>query len=288
LRNLGMTDKDKVCYHLLRPSQIIERRETCPIAYIHIGTLEWHGLHNPVGADTLQAEAMAVLCAQKGGLAVSDKFMHIRSDYNSPNFDNYTGSATLVISPSLMVDSENRVPDLSGDQYINMQDLVNLGDYWFMSGCDFDNGFCDGMDLTHGGGVDYKELGMLGADWLTGNNMKDVMAAGGTPIDIAVGDYWVDNPGDEIAVIWDTPISNVDYTDYYTISIYDTNGIEINHCGRSTVKWAAIASGNFISLTGDEIAAVPSSAVGGVIIGIIGGGDTGGSGPPPGGGGGCL
>ena len=64
-----MTDKDKVCYHLLRPSQIIDRRKACPIAYIPIGTLEWHGLHNPVGADTLQAEAMAILCAQKGGLA---------------------------------------------------------------------------------------------------------------------------------------------------------------------------------------------------------------------------
>lgn len=64
-----MTDKDKVCYHLLRPSQIIDRRKACPIAYIPIGTLEWHGLHNPVGADTLQAEAMAILCAQKGGFA---------------------------------------------------------------------------------------------------------------------------------------------------------------------------------------------------------------------------
>ncbi|TLN00247.1 creatininase family protein, partial [bacterium] len=26
-----------------------------------------HGLHNPVGTDTLQAEGMAILCAQKGG-----------------------------------------------------------------------------------------------------------------------------------------------------------------------------------------------------------------------------
>ena len=57
----------EVRYHMLRPEQIVERRKTCPIAYIPIGTLEWHGLHNPVGADTLQAEAIANLCAENGG-----------------------------------------------------------------------------------------------------------------------------------------------------------------------------------------------------------------------------
>ena len=57
----------EVRYHMLRPGQIVTRREECPVAYIPIGTLEWHGLHNPVGADTLQAEGLALLCAQKGG-----------------------------------------------------------------------------------------------------------------------------------------------------------------------------------------------------------------------------
>ncbi|OHB53737.1 MAG: hypothetical protein A2Y12_18825 [Planctomycetes bacterium GWF2_42_9] len=61
--------KNEVCYHMLRTRQIVERRKVCPIAYIPIGTLEWHGLHNPVGADTLQAEALAIMCAEKGGLA---------------------------------------------------------------------------------------------------------------------------------------------------------------------------------------------------------------------------
>jgi creatinine amidohydrolase len=57
----------EVKYHMLRPDQIVERRSECPVAYIPIGTLEWHGVHNPVGADTLQAEGLAILCAQKGG-----------------------------------------------------------------------------------------------------------------------------------------------------------------------------------------------------------------------------
>ena len=58
---------EKVRYHMLRPEQIVARRQACPVAYVPIGTLEWHGVHNPVGADTLQAEGMAILCAQKGG-----------------------------------------------------------------------------------------------------------------------------------------------------------------------------------------------------------------------------
>ena len=57
----------EVRYHMLRPDQIVARRKTCPVAYIPIGTLEWHGVHNPVGADTLQAEGLALLCAQQGG-----------------------------------------------------------------------------------------------------------------------------------------------------------------------------------------------------------------------------
>ena len=58
---------DEVRYHLLRPGQIAERRRACPVVYIPIGTLEWHGVHNPVGADTLQAEGLAVVCARQGG-----------------------------------------------------------------------------------------------------------------------------------------------------------------------------------------------------------------------------
>jgi len=57
----------EVRYHMLRPAQIVARRRACPVVYIPIGTLEWHGFHNPVGADTLQAEGLAILCAQKGG-----------------------------------------------------------------------------------------------------------------------------------------------------------------------------------------------------------------------------
>ncbi len=58
---------DEVRYQLCRPDQVRARREACPVVYIPIGTIEWHGPQNPLGADTLQAEGLASMCARKGG-----------------------------------------------------------------------------------------------------------------------------------------------------------------------------------------------------------------------------
>jgi creatinine amidohydrolase len=60
---------EEVRYHMLRPREIVARRKACPVAYVPIGTIEWHGVHNPLGADTLQCEGVAIACARKlGGL----------------------------------------------------------------------------------------------------------------------------------------------------------------------------------------------------------------------------
>jgi len=57
----------EVRYQMLRPAQVVARRKACPVVYIPVGTLEWHGEHNPLGADTLQAEGLAALAARRGG-----------------------------------------------------------------------------------------------------------------------------------------------------------------------------------------------------------------------------
>lgn len=55
-------------FHRLRPREIRTRREECPVVYVPLGTLEWHGLHNPMGADGIQAEELALRCARNGGM----------------------------------------------------------------------------------------------------------------------------------------------------------------------------------------------------------------------------
>ncbi len=201
----------------------------------------------------------------------SQKLIHVRSDYGRPNFPDYTGAARIVIAPSLAVGSENFSSDLTGDQNVTLNDISNFGRYWLNGNCGESNQFCNKADLNFDGRVDDLDLSDLTRGWLGKNDIGDVYSSGAVPIDFAVGDFWAANPGDEIAVIWDTPVSNVGGTSYYSIIIYDGNGIEINRCGRSTVKWQAITAGNFVNLvgtysvveTGDEIAAVPASAVGG-------------------------
>ncbi|MBM4048176.1 MAG: creatininase family protein, partial [Planctomycetes bacterium] len=57
----------EVRYEWLRPAQIVEARQACPVAYVPIGTIEWHGVHNPIGLDTLKIHALCIRCAQQGG-----------------------------------------------------------------------------------------------------------------------------------------------------------------------------------------------------------------------------
>lgn len=63
-----MTDQNEcVQYERLRPAQVVKRRKACPVAYLPIGTIEWHGAHNPVGLDTLKIHALLLRCAEKTG-----------------------------------------------------------------------------------------------------------------------------------------------------------------------------------------------------------------------------
>jgi len=57
----------KVRYEEMLPHEIVEARTKCPIAYVPIGGLEWHGEHLAVGNDTVKAHALAVRCAEVGG-----------------------------------------------------------------------------------------------------------------------------------------------------------------------------------------------------------------------------
>jgi creatinine amidohydrolase len=61
----------KVCYAELLPHEFRRRLAERPIAYLPLGTLEWHGEHLPLGADALQAEGLMIECARKlGGIVV--------------------------------------------------------------------------------------------------------------------------------------------------------------------------------------------------------------------------
>ncbi|HOK53052.1 MAG TPA: creatininase family protein [Armatimonadota bacterium] len=65
---------EQVCYELLRPEQVKELREKCPIVYIVAGSLEWHSWQNPLGTDSLKAHAICCEAALKYGGVVLPPF----------------------------------------------------------------------------------------------------------------------------------------------------------------------------------------------------------------------
>lgn len=65
-----------VRYELLRPSEVKQIREDVPIAYIPLGSLEWHSFQNPLGTDSLKAHRICCIAADKYGGVVLPPFYH--------------------------------------------------------------------------------------------------------------------------------------------------------------------------------------------------------------------
>ncbi|MBO5137588.1 MAG: creatininase family protein [Spirochaetaceae bacterium] len=59
--------KTEVQYKYLTPEAFLERLTQAPVAYLPLGTLEWHGPHLPLGADGIQAEELFSLLAEDVG-----------------------------------------------------------------------------------------------------------------------------------------------------------------------------------------------------------------------------
>jgi creatinine amidohydrolase len=62
-------------YHKLRPRELVKRRQDMPVAYLALGILEWHGLHNPLGLDGVKAHVVLEHLANKvGGVVMPPLF----------------------------------------------------------------------------------------------------------------------------------------------------------------------------------------------------------------------
>jgi creatinine amidohydrolase len=83
--------QQQVQYERLRPAQIVELREACPVAYLPIGTIEWHGIHNPLGLDTLKIHGLMIECAKKIGGLVFPPLYYGESREQALMETNYSG-----------------------------------------------------------------------------------------------------------------------------------------------------------------------------------------------------
>jgi len=87
---------ETVFYDELRPDEFAERVRRCPIAYLPLGTLEWHGRHLPLGADGLQARGVFELLAGRvGGVVMPMLFLGPDCKQIEPDGTAYFGMDTL-------------------------------------------------------------------------------------------------------------------------------------------------------------------------------------------------
>ena len=67
---------DRVIYFELTPDEFRERLAAAPIAYLPLGTLEWHGEHLPLGSDALQSAGFfRHLAREVGGIVLPPLFL---------------------------------------------------------------------------------------------------------------------------------------------------------------------------------------------------------------------
>ena len=76
----------KVRFDELLPHEFRKRLAQRPIAYLPLGTLEWHGEHLPLGSDAMQSEGLMVECARRfGGIVMPP--IHLGPDRAKPADD---------------------------------------------------------------------------------------------------------------------------------------------------------------------------------------------------------
>jgi creatinine amidohydrolase len=61
------TVQREVRLEFLRPKELKEAQTSCPTIFQPLGTIEWHGVHNVVGVDSVKAHALCVRAARKAG-----------------------------------------------------------------------------------------------------------------------------------------------------------------------------------------------------------------------------
>lgn len=61
-----MTNK-KVLYEEMLPNEFAEAIQAAPVAYLPLGTLEWHSFHLPLGADGIQSQGVFKQIAERAG-----------------------------------------------------------------------------------------------------------------------------------------------------------------------------------------------------------------------------
>ena len=75
----------KVKYEEMLPHEFLEALQRFPVAYVPVGSLEWHGRHMALGNDSLKAYGILLKTAEKyGGIVVPPTYWGHMKMYDKP------------------------------------------------------------------------------------------------------------------------------------------------------------------------------------------------------------
>jgi creatinine amidohydrolase len=98
----------KVRYEEMLPHEIVEARTACPVVYVPLGGVEWHGEHNCVGLDTVKIHALAMKCAEThGGVAMPALFF---GEPRESHLMEARGASSARIAEKMGLPPENFAP----------------------------------------------------------------------------------------------------------------------------------------------------------------------------------
>jgi creatinine amidohydrolase len=169
----------RVQYELLRPSQVKELREQYPIVYIPVGSLEWHGVHNPLGTDGLKAHAICCEAALRyGGVVLPTLFLGILGEdrgWGPEGWGGYTITCHDGVSledtiyrtaRGLIADEYKVLVGVTGHDVERQRDAIHNGIQRACAGTDARGfGVCEGENW-HGGTSMHYSMDHAGA-WET-------------------------------------------------------------------------------------------------------------------------
>jgi len=105
-----MKGYSSVQYELLRPSEVRALRDKCPVVYIPVGSLEWHGVQNPLGTDGLKAHAICCEAALRyGGVVLPTLFLGILGESRGWGPEGWSGYTVTAHDQASMEDTIYRV-----------------------------------------------------------------------------------------------------------------------------------------------------------------------------------
>lgn len=117
---------------MMRPGELRDRRKLADIAFLPLGALEWHGIHNPVGVDFLASHSICCMAARYlGGGVVFPTLV-----YGLPR-DSFLVDQVASVRPKAaeaLNTTEQRVRGFTShggmdlqEQWLNYQRIVRMG-----------------------------------------------------------------------------------------------------------------------------------------------------------------